>query len=330
MGCLRRYYQRVIATLLFGSVLLSPMAVAAGQKTWKPVPLAHGERFITASDGAKIFVKVEGHGQPCMLIHGGPGQGFLSTEQLGFNRVEQFTTMIYVDQRGSGHSPDASNYHLNRVVQDFEDVRSALGIKKMCLIAHSFGGLLAVNYAARFPSHVSGIVLANSTLHFRGPEQARMQIDFVNRILGREVVRIPENTDAATMMKLQEKARSALVKSGQGYRFLADNKDGIIEMSKVDASYKRSNGFGRAVIEDVAKYPEYEYDYVPMSRDIRMPVLIIAGAKDYAIGPHAHEAFMFPNSSTVILNAGHMSYFEDSEGFSAAIEAFVKKLPRTD
>lgn len=38
--------------------------------------------------------------------------------------------MIYLDQRGSGKSPDATNYHLDRVVDDIEEVRSALGVDR--------------------------------------------------------------------------------------------------------------------------------------------------------------------------------------------------------
>src|SRR5688500_6714578 len=132
-------------------------------------PLAVGERRLKMSDGAEIYLKVAGKGPVCMLVHGGPGQGSMSTEKMGADKLEEFLTMVYVDQRGSGKSPDVQDYHLDRITQDFEEVRQALGVDKLCLIAHSFGGILAVDYAKRHPQHVSELILVNITLHFLGP-----------------------------------------------------------------------------------------------------------------------------------------------------------------
>ena len=289
--------------------------------------LAAGERRIKMSDGAEIYLKVAGKGPVCMLVHGGPGQGSLSTEKMGADKLEGFLTLVYVDQRGSGKSPDTQNYHLDRVVQDFEEVRQALGVDKICLIAHSFGGILAVDYARRYPQHVSELVLANISLHFRSPENARMQIDFVNRLLGKKAIVVADDADAAALAKARDEARAALMKSGQGYRFLSEKTDSIRVMSEID-DYERSMGYGTAVITQAADYPEYEIDYAPVTAGIAQPVLVITGSKDYAVGPDEYKRFRFPDQKTVILDGGHISYYENNAEFIAAIRDFMASHPQ--
>lgn len=184
-----------------GADAAAPVPTAAAAPAAAAPTLAPGERRIKASDGAELYLKVAGKGPVCVLVHGGPGQGSLSTEKMGADKLEDFLTMVWLDQRGSGKSPDAQDYRLDRVVQDFEDARRALGVDQWCLIAHSFGGILAVEYAKRYPQRVSKLVMANATLHFLGPENARMQIDFVNRVLGRQAVKAADDADPAALAK---------------------------------------------------------------------------------------------------------------------------------
>lgn len=299
----------------------APAAAPAAPAPAAPV-LRSGERRLTVSDGAELYLKIAGQGPVCLFVHGGPGQGSRSFEQMGGNALEQFLTVIYLDQRGSGLSKDAASYHLERVTQDFEEVRQALGVDKLCVIAHSFGGILAVDYARRYPARVSKLVLANATLQFLGPEQRRMQIDFVNRALGRKVVDVPADADAPTLAAAHAKAREELARSGQGYRLLGENVETVRTQARVD-SYERSRGFGSAVIAGREALPEYFADHAPVSAEIALPVLVIASAGDHAVGPDEHRRFRFPDQRIVTLNTGHMSYFEDTAGFADAIRRFV-------
>lgn len=294
---------------------------AAVPATVQAVPA--GERRIKMSDGAEIYLKVAGKGPVCMLVHGGPGQGSMSTEKMGADKLEAFLTMVYVDQRGSGKSPDTQNYPLDRVVQDFDEVRRALGVDKLCLIAHSFGGILAVDYAKRYPQHVSELILANISLHFLGPENSRMQIDLVNHLLGKPVVEVADDADAATLAKGRDEARAALMKSGQGYRFLTEDTASIRKMSEIDGSYERSRGYGTAIFEQRDAYPEYWIDYAPVTAGIAQPVLVITGSKDYAVGPDEYKRFRFPNQKTVVIDGGHISYYENNKEFVGAIRDFM-------
>ena len=284
--------------------------------------LAPGERRIATSDGVQLYVKIAGRGPVCVFVHGGPGQDTLSFEQMGGSALEAFLTMVYVDQRGSGKSPDAQNYSLERVVDDFEDVRKGLGVDKICLIAHSFGGLLAVGYARRYPEHLSELIMANATLHFRGPQQRRMQAAFINQLLDRKVAPLAPGADDATIAAAAEEAYRALMNSKVGYRVLTEDLATVQLMNRIE-SYPRSQGLGNAVIHERAAYPEYHTDHAAETAAIAHPVLVITSRKDYAVGPDEYKRFRFPDHKLAVLDTGHISYYDANPAFVAAIRDFM-------
>jgi proline iminopeptidase len=284
--------------------------------------LTPGERRVMTSDGVSLYVHVKGSGPVCLFVHGGPGQDSLSFEKMRGDALEAFVTMVYLDQRGSGKTPDASDYRLERVVQDFEEVRRALGVEKMCLIGHSFGGILITAYARRYPEHVSALVMVNATLQFRAPRTALVQAQFIRELLGLTGDPLPAESDAVAVEAAHEKAWRALMKSDKGFRVLADTWPTVRTMNEIE-SYPRSRGYGTAVMNGRATMPEYYDDYVPMSAQITQPVLVITSNRDYAVGPDEYKRFRFPQQKVVVLEGGHMSYYDASAGFTAAIRAFM-------
>jgi proline iminopeptidase len=312
-------------TPLFIAVLACALACGAPSRPVTPTAGAHD---IVTSDGARLAVHVAGHGPTCLFIHGGPGQDTLSFEQMGGNSLEAFATMIYVDQRGSGRSPDVRDYGLARVVQDFDEVRQQLGVDKLCLVAHSFGGILAVSYALRYPQHVSSLVMANTTLQFLGPTQARMQIAFVNELLaarGLPPIAIP--SDPAGLAAAHDEAfAQAVQKTDQQYRMITVHVENVKRMNELERSYPRSLGYGQYVL-DQHRQGEYYEDYAPRSAEITAPVLILTSRLDRAVGPDEYKRFRFPHASVVELPGGHMSYADDTDAFAEAIHRFLMAHP---
>ncbi len=101
-------------------------------------------------NGTKLFVHREGSGEPAIVIHGGPvlDQSYLRPylTQLG-----EKLDLVFYDQRLSGRSDgvvDSTSVRLNTFVDDIEALRVTLGLERIHLIAHSWGGLLAMKYAA--------------------------------------------------------------------------------------------------------------------------------------------------------------------------------------
>ena len=314
---------------LYLSVLFSGLLLNSCVPHLQDTPLEIGELSISTTDSIRLAVKIAGKGPVCFFIHGGPGQDYLSFEKMGGSNLEEFLTMVYLDQRGSGHSQSAKNYSLDRMVDDIEETRKKLGINKIYLLSHSFGGVLALNYTKKYPQHVYGLILANSTLHFFNNSSLRGQIRYAYHLLHKDITITGDNT--AVLLRENLTVRKQLSKAKLGYKLLADNVATIIKMESIEDSYKRNTDFGYAVIAHLIdstkqnRYPEYWKDYAPVSSQINVPVLVITGTRDYAIGIDHYKTFKFPNQQVVSIDGAHMLYYEKNKAFTAAVQEFIEK-----
>ena len=70
--------------------------------------------------------------------------------------------MVYLDQRGVGRSssPKDGDYSMDRMVKDFEEVRTALGIPQWVTMGHSpWGAVMQMGYAKCHPEIVKGMIM---------------------------------------------------------------------------------------------------------------------------------------------------------------------------
>ncbi|MEN9684617.1 MAG: hypothetical protein RLZZ28_403, partial [Bacteroidota bacterium] len=101
-----------------------------------------------------------------LLLHGGPGgthEAFESFES--FFPQEGFEFYEY-DQLGSAFSDqpkDSSLWTTARFVEEVEQVRKALGMNKdnFYLLGHSWGGILAMEYALKYQDNLKGLIISN-------------------------------------------------------------------------------------------------------------------------------------------------------------------------
>ncbi|TWR24560.1 alpha/beta hydrolase [Mucilaginibacter achroorhodeus] len=283
--------------------------------------------FVT-SDHVSLPVKVSGKGDICMFVPGGPGGGYLSFEQLGGNKLEGFLTMIYMDQRGSGSAQNARDYSMDRLLKDMDDVRAKLGVDKMYLMSHSFGGVIMVNYAKKYPQHVKGLILVNSALYFFSPDALAEQISYGYKLLGKDTVIKAKNPDSLFAGDMAVRAK--LSKVHLGYKLLTDSIKTIGVFDKLDSLHPRTNDFAYKILAPVLDktkkmiYPEYFKDYNTITPDINVPVLVITGINDHAVGPNTYKLAKFPHQKVVKIDGGHLLYYENNSAFVDAVKNFIK------
>jgi proline iminopeptidase len=127
--------------------------------------------------GTRIYFDVEGMGlvpdgpvmrqRPvAMVIHGGPGSDH-SGFKPGFSPLAARLQLIYFDHRGQGRSDpaDPATYTLDENVEDMEALRRHLGLGPIVSIGTSYGGMVAMAHAARYPDAVSHLVLIVTAAH---------------------------------------------------------------------------------------------------------------------------------------------------------------------
>jgi proline iminopeptidase len=101
-----------------------------------------------------------------LLLHGGPGSTHEYFEAADSWLPAAEVEYYYYDQLGSGWSDvpvDESLWDLDRFVDEVEQVRTALGLDRhsFVLLGHSWGGILAAEYALAHGQHLKGLVISN-------------------------------------------------------------------------------------------------------------------------------------------------------------------------
>src|SRR2546425_7392992 len=124
---------------------------------------AQQEGFVDAN-GVMIYYKILGRGEPLMIVHGGPGAShdYFLPYLLPLARRHK---LIFIDERGSGRSQkleDPAGYTIANMAEDVESVRQALGLGKINLLGHSYGGALAQAYALKYQSNLSHLILGST------------------------------------------------------------------------------------------------------------------------------------------------------------------------
>ncbi|MFN0282034.1 MAG: alpha/beta fold hydrolase [Kineosporiaceae bacterium] len=119
--------------------------------------------FLTAGD-ARLHVRDVGEGPAIVVLHGGPDvdYDYLLPE---LDLLAERFRVIYYDQRGRGRSADGvrpDDVTLQSEMRDLEHVRCHFGLESMAVLGHSWGGVLAMEYAGRHPERLTHLILMNT------------------------------------------------------------------------------------------------------------------------------------------------------------------------
>ncbi|MDX6617668.1 MAG: proline iminopeptidase [Gaiellales bacterium] len=153
--------QRVVVAVL----VLTLLPAACGGSGAKPV--ANSTRSAAKPARRALYITTTSgttRSPVLVLVNGGPGLGHAYLRPLAASLASPSLRVAMYDQRGVGRSPAPPNddYSLIAYVRDLESVRRSLGVARMALLGHSWGGLVAAGYAAHYPHRVSALVLVDA------------------------------------------------------------------------------------------------------------------------------------------------------------------------
>lgn len=269
-----------------------------------------------------LFYYHVGKGDPIIIVHGGPGLNH-SYFLPYLNSLSKDHHLIYYDQRACGQAEipaDTNAMRLQSFVNDIEEVRKKFGLKQFHLLAHSWGALLAVQYAIQHPEQLTSLILvspaaissadvreASRTINSRydfGDQQIRTQI------IQSEAFKRNQPDAMAALLRLSFKQNMAI-------REMADS----IKLY-VPEDYARRNGALRYLYKDLA-----DYDFYPTLSHIKIPTLIISGYMDAGLPVAEKLKQLIPSVQTrVIQNAGHFPFIEQNSTFRQEVSLFLEGL----
>ncbi len=283
-----------------------------------------GITSVTTSDGVVLKANIAGKGLPCLFVHGGPGGGSEVVEVLAGGTLERHFKMIWLDQRGSGRSASdpKKNYALDRVVQDMEELRERLQIKKWVLMSHSFGGIIATEYAKKYPDRVSGIVLINSMLNLPAAMESTAIHGYAMLPAGK-----PPMDPASPLPQRFGMVMGMLNQSGLSSKFMFTDETTDARVKAAMKGRQENTDFTRTVFQSGA-IGTYVADLTPASAALTMPVLVLTGKEDHMVGIDHYKSFRFPDQTVVQVPGRHFSMIEHQNEVGQALGGFAAKLQK--
>lgn len=284
---------------------------------------AQARQGMLSLDDARLFYEVIGSGEPIIVVHGGPGLDHAYLKP-GLDALATRNTLVYYDQRGTGRSSSemtAAAINLDTFVEDIDALRQILGYERVGVLGHSFGALIAIEYAARHPESTRALILMNpvepgsrfaeETAERQRARRSEEDTQELAELRGSEAVAARDPGTLGRMYRLS-------------FRAVMRDPERVDELSLDLASATARNGQDVAALLGGSMQPVEWWDRLG---SIEVPTLVLQGRYDAPpldMGRALAEAF--PVGTYQVLDSGHFPYLEDREGLLAAVSGFFAGL----
>ena len=272
--------------------------------------------FVTVN-GASLNVEVLGTDDAPVLIahHGGGGIGSLAEPRATFGPLADLFRVIVFDARGCGDSEGLPPYSHEQWAADVDGLRQWAGVDKVVVAGGSYGGFIAMEYAVRYPDHVSAMVLRDTAaddmdpdlMHEHARNQDRVEIDWEN--FDRYWTgRITDDADL--------KARWAELIPLYDFDY-----DPVKSAAAVEAGKYRHESHNWCFQHNMPVY-----DLKPLLPGVTCPTLVTVGRADWITPVAAAEtiAELIPGARLVIFEkSGHSPQIEEYDAFQALMREFL-------
>ncbi len=263
--------------------------------------------FITIN-GASLNYSIAGdhHEQTFVVLHGGRGLGSHPEVFKAFLPLANTYRLIGYDMRGHGESSLTKPYTFDQLSDDLEGIRKTLGRDRpMILLGGSFGGMMALSYAVRYPHGLSHLILRGTAPSWRHELEALANFEA-------RAAKAPMLTKSMLHKEFSDGIiddnEFRLIWFAMAPLYIADGAridyDAILEATRRtpirtethNALFKAENGPGGKA-----------YDVTDRLREIKVPTFVMCGEQDWICPPSQSKLivssipgaklFMVPNSN---------------------------------
>ncbi|GMO55672.1 MAG: hypothetical protein Ta2G_15020 [Termitinemataceae bacterium] len=279
-------------------------------------------------NGTKIFFDIDGKQfvpdkgvmrkkSVCFVLHGGPGSDH-SYFVTSLEPLAQHIQLVYIDYRGNGRSgyTGKDTYTMAQNIADIEGLREYLGLDKIMLLGHSYGGMIALSYACAHTERLEALILLATASDYRFLELAKAKLRKIGTPAQLEMAekylwsgKFPDTDTYRQFYKLFSSLYSVRDKNEK-------DKNGSLsrEIITIDSVNK-------AFADELCIY-----DCREGLPKIKCPVLALGADRDWITPPECtlEIAALLDNCKTIIFeNCGH-SILSDCGG--GAIKAIIEFL----
>ena len=273
-------------------------------------------------DGVQLFYRTSGSGAPIIFLSGGPG--FTVDYMVPVSEfVPASYQRVFYEQRGTGRSKvatmTAENMTMEHVVADLEALRLHLKQERLFLVGHSWGGMLAMAYAAAHPDRIDRMILigpGGPTLEFAEwfNDNIRMRLRSEDLEAERYWTEAPKrgvDPDKAGLEQVRAITPGYFFERAKGLAFASQLPDGTLTL-RVNALLFGDMSTG--------------YDSRPGLRQLDRPVLIVQGHQDPVGSKTAEDIRSAIKSSalTYLNQCGHFPWLEQPDAFRRILAEFFQ------
>ena len=285
--------------------------------------------FVTVN-GVRLFFDVVGEKlrigaddalqeRPVMImLHGGPG-GDHQSLRPAFDRFAERAQLIYLDQRGGGHSAHGpeSGWTLNQWADDVAGLCDALGVTKPIVLGVSGGAMVTASYLARHPGHAGAAILVNAC--------ARLDMDAM--VNGFTALAGPEAGAAAKAM--YSRGDMADFPAFLQHCLPLYSRRGSTGAPRMDA--RQTFNFAVSQRFFSGSGDAFNFDFRAKLGKVSCPVLALAGAHDPVTRPEwgreLAEALPAGVGEFVLFEeSSHVISADEPDKFYASVERFLDRV----
>jgi proline iminopeptidase len=270
------------------------------------MPVAH-------LNGTELFYVEVGEELPCLVMHGGLGFDHTCLHPW-LDPLGDVMRLVYYDHRGNGRSgrPPSETITFEQLCSDADALREHLGFEEVAVLGYSFGGFVALEYALRYPEHLSHLILLDTAPAFDYGEEIEAN--------ARRKGATQEQLDALEASDENEAEfwrTLNLIVPLYFHTYDADLAERVLGKTIVSVEAAEA---GEAILEG--------WDLTPRLGAITAPTLILVGEDDFICPPSRakimHERI--PNSELVVFErSGHFAHTEEPEAFFEAVRGWLRR-----
>jgi proline iminopeptidase len=263
--------------------------------------------------GLKIFTKRIGIGTPIVFLHGGPG----GEHRYFLPHLEDLADsceLIFYDQRGCGQSEEDGQhrYSFEEEVETLEELRKSFRLEKLNLVGESWGSMLALLYASKYPDQVNKLFLTAAV-----GATAEGYLQFSNLLMNRLS---PENKQKLDL--LMKKYKEGIVEVSEIFNLIdpcyLHSPEHLVKKTKTKTNAEVNRILGQEIIDKYA-------DSLKLDTLSSVPILIAQGDSDIITPIHLEEFFIkyLPHTQLEIIeNCGHWTVIEQPHQLGKLIKEY--------
>ena len=285
-------------------------------------------RTLPGADGLSLhLLEWSDEGVPLVLLHGFGNDAHIWDDFAPV--VAPHYRTVALDLRGHGdsdHDPEG-RYDYPHHVADLEAVTAELGIDRMVLVGHSFGGRVATYFAAAHPERMAGFVLVDSgpELDARGTTRIMLDAQEKRSEGGGGSRGIPSVAEYERQLSLAYPAARPEALARMARHGLRQRPDGSFE-PKTDPAF-HGGRVGLSADDARAREERVQRELWDALAQVPCPALVVRGAASDVLSADVADRIAeesLPQGRLAVVGASSHSVMTDNpEGFAEAVSDFV-------